>query len=84
MVKTIFRLAGVFVVWIAMGGLAWAEGYGLYEYSARGLSLGGAMVARKPDVSCLAYNPALLARLPGTHMMLGASSVTPPGQYGYL
>ena len=77
--KTLFRLAGVFVVWIAMGGLAWAEGYGLYEYSARGLSLGGAMVARKPDVSCVAYNPALLARLPGTHMMLGASSVTPRG-----
>ena len=62
-----------------MGNAAWAEGFGLYEYSARGLSLGGAMVARKPDPSCVAYNPALLARLPGTHMMLGVSSVTPSG-----
>lgn len=37
------------------------------------------MVARKPDPSCVAYNPALLTRLPGTHMMLGVTSVTPTG-----
>ena len=58
---------------------AWAEGFGLYEYSARGIALGGAMVARTPDPSCVAYNPALLTRLPGTHMMLGTSTVTPSG-----
>ncbi|MDR2891511.1 MAG: OmpP1/FadL family transporter [Deltaproteobacteria bacterium] len=60
-------------------GNALAEGFALYEYSARGIALGGAMMARKPDASVIAYNPALIARLPGTHAMAGVTAVTPHG-----
>lgn len=73
------RLGLICFIMCLFGNTAWAEGYGLYEYGARGMALGGAMVARKPDPSCVAYNPALLTRLPGTHMMLGVTSVTPTG-----
>lgn len=58
---------------------AFAEGFGLYEYSARGVALGGTLLARKPDASAVAYNPALLARLPGVHAMAGFSAITPIG-----
>lgn len=69
------------IIWVfAFVGMACAEGFALYEYSARGVALGGAVVARKPDASAVAYNPALLARLPGTQIMAGLSTVTPMGK----
>ena len=59
---------------------ACAEGFALYEWSARGIALGGATMARKPDPSAVAYNPALITRLPGVHVQGGMSFVTPHGK----
>lgn len=72
------RLAAL-LCFLAMAGTAHAEGFALYEYSARGVALGGSLVARKPDASAVAYNPALMARLSGIHVMGGVSSITPDG-----
>lgn len=77
--KFVLRAALLAVFTLLMAGTAMAEGFGLYEWSARGIALGGATVARKPDASCVAYNPALLARLPGKHVMVGASAIQPTG-----
>ncbi|MBE1237128.1 outer membrane protein transport protein [Phaeovibrio sulfidiphilus] len=57
-----------------------AEGFALYEYGARGLALGGGMMARKPDASAIAYNPSQITRLPGTQIMTGAAVVNPGGK----
>lgn len=73
-----FALAVFFV--FLFSGIARAEGFALYEYSARGIALGGAVVARKPDPSSVAYNPALIARLPGVHAMAGFSTISPVGK----
>jgi long-chain fatty acid transport protein len=70
--------ATAFVLVFAAAALA--EGFALYEYSARGIALGGAVVARKPDASAVAYNPALLAHLPGINAMAGLSAITPVGK----
>ncbi len=43
-----------------------AEGFALMESSARGMSLGGGLVARGGDPSSIAYNPAGITLLPGT------------------
>ncbi len=74
------RLFCAFVLVCTFASTALAEGYALYEYSARGVALGGTVVARKPDASSVAYNPALLARLPGTQIMGGLSFITPVGK----
>ncbi len=58
---------------------AFAEGFAMTEWSARGLSLAGGMVGRADDVSTLAYNPAGITQLEGTHMMAGASFIAPYG-----
>ena len=60
-------------------GSALAEGFALYEWSARGVALGGSSVARKPDPSAVAYNPALITKLPGIHIQGGFSAITPDG-----
>lgn len=62
------------------GGIARAEGFALYEYSARGIALGGAMMARTPDASAVAYNPAQITRLKGGRVMAGASMISPAGK----
>lgn len=56
---------------------AWAAGYGIYEWSARGNALGGAMVARDADPSAVAYNPAAITDLPGDQFQLGFTAVAP-------
>ena len=80
MVSHCFRLLAACILVFSFTGSALAEGFGLYEYSARGVALGGTLVARKPDASAVAYNPALLARLPGVHVMAGFSTITPTGK----
>ena len=55
----------------------WAAGYGIYEWSARGNALGGAMVARDADPSAVAYNPAAITDLPGDQFQLGFTAVAP-------
>ena len=73
------RLAAFFC-FLAVAGTAHAEGFALYEYSARGVALGGSLLARKPDPSAVAYNPALLTRLPGIHLVGGVSAILPDGK----
>lgn len=58
---------------------AWAEGFGLTEWSSRGLSLAGGMVGRADDPSALAYNAAGITQLPGTQVMLGFAAIAPMG-----
>lgn len=80
MVLHCFRFFAVLVLVVSCAGSALAEGFALYEYSARGIALGGTLVARKPDASAVAHNPALLARLPGVHAMAGFSTISPKGK----
>ncbi|MDR0338849.1 MAG: outer membrane protein transport protein [Desulfovibrio sp.] len=79
MVKTCVRLA-LMLCFVASAGNVFAEGFGLYEWSSRGVALGGAAMARKPDASSVAYNPALLTRLSGARAMVGVSAVMPRGK----
>lgn len=65
------------LVCTALAGTAQAEGFALYEWGARGNALGGTMMARKPDASAVAYNPALMTQLEGTQVMAGVSAIIP-------
>ena len=56
---------------------AWAAGYGVYEWSARGNALGGAMVARDGDPSSVAFNPACITDVPGRQIQIGATAIAP-------
>lgn len=79
MLKFCARLLAV-LVFSSTAGSAFAEGFALYEYSARGIALGGAMMARKADPSAVAYNPALITQLKGAHVAGGASFISPRGK----
>lgn len=51
---------------LALPAKSHAEGFALMESSARGMSLGGGLIARGGDPSSIAYNPAGITLLPGT------------------
>lgn len=56
-----------------------ASGFALYEFSARGNAMGGAVMANKAEPASIATNPALITKLDGTHVQLGMTSVIVSG-----
>lgn len=62
---------------ISSGESAFGAGFALYEGSARGIALGGAVVGRADDPSALFYNPAGITQLPGVQVMGGMAGIMP-------
>lgn len=60
-----------YCIWVGSCTLAQAEGFAQTEWSARGTSLAGGLVARADDPSAIAYNAAGITQLPGTQFMGG-------------
>jgi len=56
---------------------SFAAGFAMYEYSARGNALGGALTARADDPSANAYNPAGITQIPGAAFLAGATAINP-------
>ncbi len=54
---------------------AWAGGFTYPDHGAHALSRGGAFTARADDPSAIIYNPGALARLKGTHILLGGNII---------
>lgn len=71
----VLLLAAVTVLAVAQS--SFGAGFALYEGSARGNALGGAMVGRADDPSALFYNPAGITQLPGIQFMSGATFIMP-------
>lgn len=56
---------------------AFGAGFGIYEWSARGNALGGAMIGKADDPSAVAYNPAGITQLPGVQVLGGLTVLIP-------
>jgi len=70
-------LVGLCFMAVLMPSYALAEGYGLQDWSSRGGSLAGGLVARGGDASAVAYNPAAITELSGTQIMTGIEFIMP-------
>lgn len=77
MVKKCVGYFAVFAITILFSTKAHAEGFSLYDWSARGAALASGLVARGGDASSLAYNPAAITKLEGIQIMVGAEFVLP-------
>lgn len=73
-------LALAFFIVLAVPAELLAEGFALYEWSARGVAMGGATMARKADPSVVASNPAAITQLPGAQVQGGISLIKPYGK----
>jgi long-chain fatty acid transport protein len=66
-----------------LANLALASGFGLYEFSARGNAMGGAVLAGEAEPASLALNPALITELPGKQIQTGITVVTATGHVNF-
>ena len=66
-----------------LANLALASGFALYEFSARGNAMGGAVLAGEAEPASLALNPALITELPGKQIQAGVTVVTASGGVNY-
>ncbi len=66
-----------------LANLALASGFALYEFSARGNAMGGAVLAGDAEPASLALNPALITELPGKQIQAGVTVVTASGGVNY-
>ncbi|MCL2798949.1 MAG: outer membrane protein transport protein [Endomicrobia bacterium] len=60
---------------VLMSGTVNAAGFSLYEWSARGTAMGGAVMANKAEPASIAANPALITKLEGTQAQVGFTLV---------
>ncbi|MDQ7032011.1 MAG: OmpP1/FadL family transporter [Desulfonauticus sp.] len=70
-------LSLVLILVLVMASVAYGAGFALYEWSARGNALGGTLVGRADDPSAVAYNPAGITQLKGTHALAGMTAIAP-------
>ena len=68
---------------ILMPNAAFADGFGIYEWSAGGVAMGEAYMFAEDDPSLLAYNPAGITRLKGRWVGGGLSYINPRGRVDF-
>ena len=74
--KKLIKIATLVLSVCFAGQVAFAAGFGLYEFSARGNAMGGAVLAGEAEPASLALNPALITQLPGKQVQLSTTLVT--------
>ncbi|WP_428897849.1 long-chain fatty acid transport protein [Parelusimicrobium proximum] len=77
------KIVAAAITILAFSNIANAAGFALYEYSARGNAMGGAVMANKAEPASIAANPALITKLDGTQIQTGITMVTVDGQTVY-
>jgi long-chain fatty acid transport protein len=75
-----FRLVGAAALVLAAAPLG-ASGPLLFQHGGRPIAQVGAFVARASGAVAVAYNPAAVARLEGTHYQLGVDYTAPTDRY---
>lgn len=61
--------------------VAGAEGFGIVEWSAEGVAMGGARMFAEGDAANVAYNPASITKIQGKAMKWSATYISPHGRY---
>jgi long-chain fatty acid transport protein len=62
---------------VASASFVHAGGFALYEWSNRGLAMGTTGYAQGVDASVISTNPALMTKLEGQKVLVGATAISP-------
>lgn len=75
--KKKFLAALLAVVCVFSATAAFAEGFGVYEWSAPGTAMGEAYMFAENDPAVIAYNPAQLTKMEGAYVSVNAAWIDP-------
>lgn len=62
---------------LSLPAVVYAEGFGVYEWSAAGTGMGDNYMFAEEDPAVLAYNPAAITKLNGSYLSFGSSWINP-------
>lgn len=62
---------------LSVSSSAFAEGFGVYEWSAAGTAMGDNYMFAEDDPAVLAYNPSAITKLDGSYISFGTSWINP-------
>ncbi|WP_424244140.1 long-chain fatty acid transport protein [Elusimicrobium posterum] len=79
MIKKVFIKALAPLLFCFCAVFSQAAGFALYEFSARGNAMGGAVLANKAEPASIASNPALITQLEGSQIQMGVTAVIVEG-----
>lgn len=68
---------------LMVAGGASASGFALYEWSARGNAMGGAVIASPKDASTIATNPAGMTDIEGASLVAGVTAINPMAKVNF-
>ncbi|MGL1863954.1 MAG: outer membrane protein transport protein [Pseudodesulfovibrio sp.] len=74
---SVLVFCGLFVCLMASASVVQAGGFALYEWGARGTAMATTGYAQAGDASIIATNPALMTKLEGKHVLVGATVISP-------
>ncbi len=74
---SVLALSAAAAVTFVSPEFAKAEGFALQDWSSRGASLAGGLVARGGDAASVSYNPAAITELEGTQILFGGEYIHP-------
>lgn len=73
-------LAAAVLAALMVPQVAGAEGFGIVQWSAEGVAMGGARMFAENDVSMVAANPASMTKFQGKGIGMNATYISPHGQ----
>lgn len=74
---SVLIFCSLFVCLLASASVVQAGGFALYEWSHRGLAMATTGYAINNDASVIAYNPAMMTQLDGSHALAGTTLISP-------
>lgn len=74
-------LAAAVLAALMVPQVAGAEGFGIVQWSAEGVAMGGARMFAENDVSMVAANPASLTKFQGKGIGMNATYISPHGRW---
>ena len=80
MMKKTFLALGAAAA-LLLPNVAGAEGFGIVEWSAEGMAMGGARMFAEDDAANVAYNPASITKVKGEALKSSYTYLSPHGQY---
>ncbi len=79
--KKLYRVSVCTLALFSVAASAMASGFGIFTQSATGLGQANSVSAHHDEPSALFFNPALMAKIPGTQVEMGTTMIVPAREF---
>lgn len=81
MPRSLYRIPVITLAALSFASQSMASGFGIFTQSATGLGQANSVAAHHDEPSALFFNPALMAKIPGTQVEMGTTLLFPQRKF---